>query len=68
MNEDFRIKVMGIRDNLSLKVIDAVVKKIEHEISNVRVVILRMLCLEQLCAQQPNCEDMKVDTIGGKKL
>ena len=45
-HEDDGIRVLGILDDLSLKVIDGDVKKIEREISNLRFAILQMLCLE----------------------
>ena len=47
-HENIRIKVMGIIDGISLKVIDRDVKTIEHDMSNLSVAILKMLCLERL--------------------
>ena len=47
-HEDNCIKVMSIIDHKTLNVIDGDVKNIEQEISNLRVTILQMLCLEEL--------------------
>ena len=47
-HEDNRIRVRGNIDDLSLRVIDGDVESIEHEISNLRVAILRKLFLECL--------------------
>ena len=47
-HEDNRIKKLGIIDDISLKVINGDVENIGHDISNQRVAILQMLCLEKL--------------------
>ena len=39
---------MGIIDDISLKVIDEDVENIQNDISNLRVAILQVLCLERL--------------------
>ena len=43
-----RIKVTSLIDDFSLNVIDEDVKNIQHEMINLRVAILQMLCLENL--------------------
>ena len=54
-------------DDISLKVIDGDVKKFEHALSNMRVAILKMLCLEKLLVQEAKSEDMKLHPLDGKK-
>ena len=60
--------MMGIIDNISLKVIDGNVVNIEYEKSNLSVAIFQMLRLEVLFAQENRYEDIKVERIDGKKL
>ena len=43
-HEDNRIRVLNIIDYMSLKVIDGDAKIKEHEIMNLRIAVLRMLC------------------------
>ena len=43
-------------------------QNIEHEISNLRVAILQMLCVENLYAQEARYEGRKFDTLMEKNL
>ena len=49
-------------------IINRNVENISVEINFLRVVLLQLLCLEKLYAQEAKCEDMKLDTSDGKKL
>ena len=66
-HEDICIKVMGSKFERSLKVIDGDVKNIQHEVSQLRVTILQVLCLEKLYAQEAKYEGMEVDILDRKK-
>ena len=46
------IKVMHIVDGVPLEVIDEYVINIEQEMSDLRVAILKLLCLEKLCLEE----------------
>ena len=62
------MRVMGIIDDFSLKVIDGDVKNIEHEISNPTVGVLQMLCLERLSRKEKDDEKRPNLIIDGKEL
>ena len=47
-HEDNRIRGMGLKDDISLKVIEGDRKIIEHEISHLKVAILEMIFTESL--------------------
>ena len=51
-HEDNRIRVMCIRYDISLEVVDVDVEKLEDGISHLRIAILQMLCLENLCKEE----------------
>ena len=60
--------MIGIIDNISLKVIGGNVANIEYEKSNLSVAIFQMLRLEKLFAQENRYEDIKFERIDGKKV
>ena len=68
MHEDNRIKLMGIVDDMSLKVVDGDVKVYKCERTNLRNAKLQMFCLGKLYAQEATYEDMKVDKLDGNNL
>ena len=45
---------MGFIDDTPLKVIDGVVRKLEHEINNLKVAILQMSCLKKIMYKKLN--------------
>ena len=54
LHEYNRVRVIGIVDNLSLKVTDRDVKNIGQAINNLRVGILQMLFLERFYEEEVN--------------
>ena len=67
-HEDFRIRVMGIIDDFSLQVKDGFVKNFVYDLSNSRVAILQMLCLECLPREEKYNEKMPNFIIDGKEV
>ena len=58
--------MIAFLDDISLKLIDGNVENIEHEVSNLGVVLLRMLYPKSFCAQEVKHEDLKAYTLDGK--
>ena len=59
---------MGFIDDISLKVLDGDVKNTKPEISNLRVAILQMLCLERLYREEKDNGKRPRLILDGKEL
>ena len=67
-DENLHISVLGVTDDIQLRVIDGHMENTTHEVNILTVRFLQLLRLEQLYKEEAEKEDKPVDTIDGKKV
>ena len=67
-HKDSFLEVMGFIDDTSMKVIDEDIDDTEHEISNLSVASLQMLCLGKLYNKKMYHEKRSIETINRENL
>ena len=60
--------VLGVIDDRPLKIIDRNVENTSLETCFLRVGSLHLLCIAKISVEEAKLEDMKVDSLDGKKI